>query len=56
LKKLDENWDQKDILTYLKNEGNSIIRTSNAMHFNFLELLKCFIQTQGKQIGVIIFS
>jgi len=29
-----------------KNEGNSITIISNAMHFNFLKLLKYIIQTQ----------
>jgi len=34
-------------IDYLENERNSIARISNAIYFNFLELLKCFIQTQG---------
>jgi len=35
----------------MENGGNSIARFSNAMHFNYLELLKCFIQTQGKGLS-----
>jgi len=33
---------------YLENEWNLIASNSNTMNFNFLALLKCFIQTQDK--------
>jgi len=31
---------------YLRNEENSIINNLNFMYFNFLKLLKSFVQTQ----------
>jgi len=36
--------------SYLENDGNSITRISNAIHFNFLELLNYLIQRQGKSV------
>ena len=33
---------------YLENKGNLITSNSSTMHFNFLTLFKCFIETQGK--------
>ena len=36
--------------SYLKNEGNLIASNLNTIHFNFLALLKFFIQTQGNSV------
>jgi len=41
--------------SYLDNEGNLIASNSNTMHFNFLALLKCSIQTQGYNTGKLKF-